>query len=131
MLAGDLEAAWKYLVGLEGEELKAAKTWFQRTHANLSEKMYWDQRTAAGTDDDALDIRQRAMWMLALGPVALLGPATAAQKIPWRAMQSWRAEPGPEFLVDRLREADRDWVIAFVEAASSADLGDGGGVMAS
>src|SRR5689334_15043008 len=115
MQAGDLDAAWKYLTGLDGEELAAAKAWFQRSHTNLSEKMFWDMPLEARMDEAvssaSIALRQRAMWMLALGPVALLGPATAAQKIPWRAMDLWRAEPAPEFLIDRLKEADRDWVV--------------------
>lgn len=35
MLAADLDGAWAFLTGLEGDELKIAKTWFQRRHNDL------------------------------------------------------------------------------------------------
>lgn len=69
--------------------------------------------------------------MLGLGAIAVLGPATAAQKVPWRSFLWHQGEDhGKEFFVQRLCEADRNWAAAFVSAASEANLGEGSAIMA-
>jgi hypothetical protein len=130
LLQGDLKGAADFLDGLAGDERREAKAWFERSRVALVEKVWQDTRERAWRQGD-LRPSAVAPWILALGPIALLGPVTAARKIPWPRLGWVHEDDAIEpFVVDRLCEKERVWAEAFVEEASAFRAGDSGHTLA-
>lgn len=121
LLRGDVRTAAATLRSLSGEELAEAKDWFAR-----SKRWVGELHTLAfqGADDDErFDNRWDAYRIVALCAVRLCGPATAAARVPWQHLWSYRVSPGELAFIEALQQADRDWVAGFAAAAAQARLG--------
>jgi hypothetical protein len=121
MAAGDLEGAVELLDSLTGADGREARQWFAGHTSWLSTMT--DELEYLGADHDERFVnRQESYWIAALCALALCGPATAARRVPWRHLWSYREERGEAVFVHRLWEADRDWAATFVTAAAELRL---------
>ncbi len=120
LVRGDVRAATATLRSLAGEELREARDWFARSKRWVGELHTLPYQ---GADDERFDSRWDAYWIVALCAVRLCGPATAAARVPWQHLWSYRVSPGELAFVEALRQADRSWVGDFAAAAAQARLG--------
>ncbi len=114
--AGDLEELDQYLSGLDQDERTVVRRWFQngrpwfRDIRNDFESVWWPDRYWV------------LPWCEALGAVALLGPVTAAKRVPWANLSSHVDHPGSDLVLHRLQNAEVSWVSEFVNTAAVLPL---------
>lgn len=103
-----------HLDRLGPDDRRTDRAWFERGRAWFAQ---------LGEDPDGPRVRHDMPWLEAICAIALLPPAAAARRVPWRRM--W---PGPDVaevqhsFVARLADHDRDWVAGFGEVAGSTRL---------
>lgn len=108
--SGDVDGAVRLLRGLEGEQLLAARQWFD------SSSHWWRDVIDHGLDDGA---HAGAQWILGLCAVDLCGPRTAARRIPWSSLYGLRSGNGAEdVMLTELGSRPPPWAAEFVDAAS-------------
>lgn len=119
--AGDPWDVDEYLRGLSPAERAVDSAWYdgsRRWFTSFIEGLY------AGRHDDSLVYRSvDVRWVQALCALALCGPVTAAERVPWDRFWDYMTIDGEAAVVQRLWELDRDWVSSFVEAAARVQLG--------
>jgi hypothetical protein len=117
--APDLDGVDRYLLGLGSEELTTVRRWFERSRGWFREVRDTDDRT-----NWSLEGRWGLLWAEVVCAVSLMGPVTAAKRIPWRDFR-WYSETdaaGERIVRRRLLEADAGWAARFVEAADGLAL---------
>lgn len=109
-----LEGVDQFLRALDGAARSEARSWFEK-----SRPWFREQRELPWSEG-----RERSLARLAeaegLCAVALLAPAAAVRRVPrMRWYSGWSTgRPGEPSLVHWLRDADRSYVAAFVDAAA-------------
>jgi hypothetical protein len=131
------------LRSLDGAGRAEARRWFEGSRSwfrGLSADLFPDEFTNPVTTNvftdqypelcaepseprDRFDINNARDRIEGMCAVALMGPVTAARRVPWRAYWDHQENPGEAALVHLLWDADRDWVEAFADAASRVGLG--------
>lgn len=135
--SGDSAAAWELLRSLDDEEKRQAKAWFagaRRWAQSLRQLDYElpvrrDGENLRPEEEDAVGHGQ-AMRIVAMCAISLCGPATAAQRVPWEDFWEHQRCPGHQTFLTMLRDADREWVATFAQAASEIRLRRGAPVLA-
>ena len=115
---GDVAGVDTLLRSLDGTDRVTVKRWFEGSRSWFREL---DPKTLLS--EQRLDIHHARQWCEGICAVSLLGAVTAAGRVPWREFWSFRQWPGEDEFINLLRDADRDWVAAFADAASRARLG--------
>ena len=118
IVGGDVTGVDKVLRSLDGADRAGVKRWFEG-----SRKWFRELVRRAGPEPDSSRSASAQAWCEGMCAVSLLGAVTAAGRVPWRDYWSYRQWPGEDEFIDQLRDADRDWVAAFADAASRARLG--------
>ncbi|NHA67974.1 hypothetical protein [Phycicoccus flavus] len=123
MLTGDPDAARALLDGLDDQGRREAREWVGRRRDSDEMVQRVRQSLREDSSDRSLVVGQTAHWIVAMTAVAVLGPVSAARRVPWRELWDYRDDPGEADLVRMLCELGRDDAAAFVEAASHVPLG--------
>src|SRR3954451_7451715 len=114
----DLEGVDRYLQDLDSDQRTTLRGWFERgrpwfRQARRDIFTRWSPETV-----------QALSWVEAMCAISLMGPATAAKRLPWRDFR-WYADgdrAGEQIVRHRLQHADPTWAARFVEAADGIPL---------
>ena len=116
--SGDVTGVDKVLRSLDATDRAEVKRWFEGSRA-----WFRDLASEVITSERGIDVHAARRWCEGMCAISLLGAVTAAGRVPWREHWSYRVWPGEGEFIDQLRDAERDWVATFTDAASRTRLG--------